>query len=67
MKAEGTSETSANFYHTTWRNIPEDGHLHTRRSENLKSHHNHARMRLAGKIRFQRRNGNTSDRENQLT
>jgi hypothetical protein len=38
MKAVSTSETSANFYHTTRRNNPEDGHLHTRRRENLKSH-----------------------------
>jgi hypothetical protein len=33
-----TSETSANFYQTTWFNIPEDSHLHTRRRENLNSH-----------------------------
>jgi hypothetical protein len=32
------SETSANIYRTTWRNIPEDSHLHTRRRENLKYH-----------------------------
>jgi hypothetical protein len=38
MKAVSTSETSANFYETTRRNIPEGGHLHTRRRENLKSH-----------------------------
>jgi hypothetical protein len=38
MEAVGTSETSANFYQTTQRNIPEDGNLHTRRRENLKSH-----------------------------
>jgi hypothetical protein len=25
------------FYQTTWRNIPEDSHLQTRRHENLKS------------------------------
>jgi hypothetical protein len=37
MEAEITSETSANFYQTTRRNIPEDIHLHTRRRENLKS------------------------------
>jgi hypothetical protein len=24
MEAVGTSETSVNFYQTTWRNIPED-------------------------------------------
>jgi hypothetical protein len=38
MKAANTSETSVNFYQTTWRNNPEDRHVHTRRRENLKSH-----------------------------
>jgi hypothetical protein len=38
MEAASTSETSANFYQTTRRNIPEDSYLHTRRRENLKSH-----------------------------
>jgi hypothetical protein len=38
MEAASTSETSVNFYQTTWRNNPEDSHLHTRRLENLKSH-----------------------------
>jgi hypothetical protein len=38
MKAESTSETSVIIYQTTRCNIPEDSHLHTRRSENLKSH-----------------------------
>jgi hypothetical protein len=38
MEAANTSETSVNFYQTTWRNNPEDSHLHTRRRENLKSH-----------------------------
>jgi hypothetical protein len=28
MEAAGTSETSVNFYQTSRRNIPEDGHLH---------------------------------------
>jgi hypothetical protein len=37
MEAASTSESSLNFYQTTRRNIPEDGHLHTRRRENLKS------------------------------
>jgi hypothetical protein len=37
MQAVSTSETSANFYQTTRRNILEDSHLHTRRRENLKS------------------------------
>jgi len=32
-----TSETSVSLCKTTWRNIPEDGHLHTR----LKSHSAH--------------------------
>jgi hypothetical protein len=38
MKAVSISEMSVNFYQTTQRNIPEDGHVHTRRRENLKSH-----------------------------
>jgi hypothetical protein len=38
MEAVSTSETSVNIYQTTWRNILEDSHLHTRRRENLKSH-----------------------------
>jgi hypothetical protein len=38
MEAVNTSETSANFYQTARRNIPEDSHLHTRRLEKLKSH-----------------------------
>jgi hypothetical protein len=38
MEEESTSETSVNFYQTTWRYDPEDSHLHTRRRENLKSY-----------------------------
>jgi hypothetical protein len=38
MEAVSTSETSVNFYETAWRNIPEDGNLHTRRRKNMKSH-----------------------------
>jgi hypothetical protein len=38
VEAGRTSETSVNFYESTRRNIPEDGHLHTSRRENLKSH-----------------------------
>jgi hypothetical protein len=38
MEAANTSETSVNFYQTTWPNVPEDSHLHTRRRQNLKSH-----------------------------
>jgi hypothetical protein len=38
MEAASTSETSVNFYQTTWRNNPEDSHLHTRRRENLRFH-----------------------------
>jgi hypothetical protein len=37
MEAASTSETSLNFYQTTRRYNPEDGHLHTRIRENLKS------------------------------
>jgi hypothetical protein len=33
-----TSETSVNFNLITWRYIPEDSKLHTRRRENVKSH-----------------------------
>jgi hypothetical protein len=39
MEATNTSETSVNFFQTTRRNNLEDSHLHTRRHENLKSHH----------------------------
>jgi hypothetical protein len=35
--AASISETSVNFYQTTWRNNPEDSHLHTHRRENFKS------------------------------
>jgi hypothetical protein len=38
MMAASTSETPVNLYQTTWRNNPEDSHLHTRHHENLKSH-----------------------------
>jgi hypothetical protein len=38
MDAVNTSQTSVSLYHTTQRNIPEDGRLHARRRENLKSH-----------------------------
>jgi hypothetical protein len=37
-EAASTSETSASFYETTQRNIPEDSHVDTRRRENPKSH-----------------------------
>jgi hypothetical protein len=32
MEAASTTETSVNLYQTTWRNIPEDGHLQERES-----------------------------------
>jgi hypothetical protein len=38
MAAANTSETSVNFYQTTWHNNSEDSHLHTRHRENLKCH-----------------------------
>jgi hypothetical protein len=38
MEAARTSETSVNFYQTTWRYNSEDSYLHTRRRENLKSY-----------------------------
>jgi hypothetical protein len=38
VEAARTSEMSVNVYQTTWRNIPEDSHLHTCHRENLKSH-----------------------------
>jgi hypothetical protein len=37
MEAASTFETSASFYQTTWRNVPEDSHLHTCRRENLET------------------------------
>jgi hypothetical protein len=36
-EASSTSETSVDFYRTTWRINPEDDHLHIQRCENLKS------------------------------
>jgi hypothetical protein len=39
LEVASTSETLVNFYQTTRRNIPEYIHLHTRRRENLTSHH----------------------------
>jgi hypothetical protein len=56
MEAASTSETSANFYKTTWRYDPEDSHFDSRRRENLKSYYfpraatgyyNRATLRLA--------------------
>jgi hypothetical protein len=38
MEAARTSETLVNFYQTTRRYNPEDGHLRTQRRENLKSY-----------------------------
>jgi hypothetical protein len=40
MRVKGVSipETMVNFYQNTWHTIPEDSHLHTCCSENLKSH-----------------------------
>jgi hypothetical protein len=40
MEVVSTSETSVNFYRTTWNKIPEDNQFHTRRRENLRSHQN---------------------------
>jgi hypothetical protein len=37
MEAVSTSETSVNFYQTTWYNIPEDGHLASRKYCFIKS------------------------------
>jgi hypothetical protein len=38
METASTSETLVIFYQTTRRYNPEDGHLHNRRRENLKSY-----------------------------
>jgi hypothetical protein len=38
MEVANSSETSVNLGQTTWRNIREDSHLHSRCRENLKSH-----------------------------
>jgi hypothetical protein len=38
LEAVQTSETSVNSYQSTRHYNPEDGHLHTRSRENLKSH-----------------------------
>jgi hypothetical protein len=47
MEAANTSETSVNFYQTTWRNNPEDNHLYTRCRVNLKSHKHFTTSRMA--------------------
>jgi hypothetical protein len=41
-----TSETSVNFFQITWRNNPEDSHVHTRCRENLEYHE----LKYAGNI-----------------
>jgi hypothetical protein len=38
MDAVSASEASVSIYQTTWRNIPEGGHLYCRLRENLKSY-----------------------------
>jgi hypothetical protein len=38
METARISETSVNGHQTSWRNKPEDSHLHIRRLENPKSH-----------------------------
>jgi hypothetical protein len=38
MEAARASETSVNFYQTTWRKNPEDSHLRTHRRDNFKSY-----------------------------
>jgi hypothetical protein len=38
MEEARTSETFVKFYHTTRRYNPEDSHIHTHGSENLKSY-----------------------------
>jgi hypothetical protein len=38
MDVASSSETSLNLYQTTWRNIPENSRLRTRRRKNLKFH-----------------------------
>jgi hypothetical protein len=38
LNLQGSPETSANFYQTTWRNNPEDIYLYNRHRENLESH-----------------------------
>jgi hypothetical protein len=48
MEAASTPEMLVNFYQTTWCNIPEDSHLHTRHHENLKSHQKQDFLQLDG-------------------
>jgi hypothetical protein len=45
MEAASTSEKSVIFYQTTWRNIPQDSHLHARRHQNLKSERQNLRTK----------------------
>jgi hypothetical protein len=46
MEAVSTSETSVNFYQTTWRNISEDSHHYNLLRENLKSHHGEKLLKI---------------------
>jgi hypothetical protein len=41
MEAVNTDETSATFYQTSWRNVPDDNHLYIGPRGNLKSYHCH--------------------------
>jgi hypothetical protein len=41
-------EASVNLHQTTWRNNPEDSHLHTRHRQNLKSHLGRSYVKFSG-------------------
>jgi hypothetical protein len=38
MEAVNISQTFVGLYQTTWRNVPQDNNVNTRRRDNLKSH-----------------------------
>jgi hypothetical protein len=46
MEVASSSETSVNFYQTTWLNNPEDSYVETRHHENLKSYFQNTRYGL---------------------
>jgi hypothetical protein len=59
METASIAETSVNFYQTTRRNNPEDSHFHTRRRDNLNSHHLLFTFPLSQNSGFYEREGQT--------
>jgi hypothetical protein len=57
-QGDSLSETPANFYRTSRRNIPEDSHFHTRRRENLESHRFRKYLIVILKVKLRTKNVN---------